>query len=495
MKTFSYKNIHWHTGNEEAVISCLNLPFSHTVKENRVREVYFCAESPEATARYFVKMAKPERSFRKVKTLFRNKSRSEFQSFELLKAQGIPVVEYVAWGKKGQEGFLITEALYDYQEMSDLFKNSSPLENLKITEAVTDLLIGLINHDLFHPDFHFGNMMGRWQECQMEIRLLDVYGVVRKKSTMKEKFAMLRLVIERFKSLSPLDSKKLFAKISCCLAMDFDQWHPLYLKEVRKEFSTLFRKRVGKLFKKSSFINLEKSESGIFLCYNKEPYHVPFYEKALANHKVAVATQSRAKGWLKTDTKRRVSRYQEGSEHSIVVKEFVKPGRFGRYSADARSWAGKFGTIQYSIPSTIYHAWLKTSDGKAYIFMEDLGDLSFTTAFQQAIVNKDQSNKRMLIHNFARFFANLHCLGIYHRDLKTDNFMVCGEHLKLIDLDDVTYAKNICQRRKIKNLQQAYNTLPTAIGNLEKLQLLAAYKRYGHKSRQEIRTMLEALDL
>jgi hypothetical protein len=73
--------------------------------------------------------------------------------------------------------------------------------------------------------------------------------------------------------------------------------------------------------------------------------------------------------------------------------------------------------------------------------------------------------------------------------------MVVHNQLKLIDLDDISYGSEVSPRRRIKNFQQVYNTLPKATPQAVKLRLLAHYKQYTNTSRKTIRTMANAIDL
>lgn len=493
METFNYNSITWY-GSPELVKESLSLPFKQTVKQNRMREVYFTAKSEKTAPQYFIKSTKPEHGFRKIKSLFRNKSQQEFESFLLLKAKNIPVVDYVGWGKKKQESFLITKALNDYQEVSDFSQSLTYSEQVEFYNTVTDFIIQLIDHNIYHPDFHFGNIMVKMVNQKPELCLLDVYGIVERKLTTQQKLYMFQVLLNSISKLQLIDQKKIHTKISESLNLPLDDYFSLYFNNLKKANRTLLHKRIGKLFKSSSFIDIHLRSCGDFYCYNKAPYDVDFFEKALENHKRVIKTEDPEQGWLKTDKKRRVSRYKTASD-TVIVKEFVSPGKFGRFSADARSWASHFGTVQYCIPATTYHAWLKTEDGKAYIFMQDLGDLSYTKSLEMAISEKRTTLQKQHLADLARLVGNLHNLGVYHRDLKTDNFIYHQGALKLIDLDDITYGKEVNTRRRIKNLQQVYNTLPTNATLLVKLGLLANYRRYTRISRQAIRAMAAAIDL
>ena len=493
METFVYHNINWQ-GSPELVKASLALPFEKTVKQNRMRKVYFTAASENAVPQYFIKETKPERGFRKIKSLLRNKSKQEFESFQLLRAKNIPVVDYIAWGEKGQNSFLITKALSDHQEMADYFNHLPYTQEVEVYYTIADLIIQMVEQDIFHPDFHFGNIMVKTVDQKPQLCLLDVYGVVEKKMTTKQKLFMFSVLISAISSLSFKDRIIILRKISNTLSLAFNAFFTLHINELKRTNRLFLRKRIGKLFKSSSFIDIHLRETGDYFCYNKAPYDVDFFEKALVNHKQVIETENREKGWLKTDKKRRVSRFRIG-EKSVVVKEFVAPGKLGRFAADARSWAGHFGTVQYNIPATTYHAWLKTDDGRAYIFMQDLGDLSYTRALENALAENNPSEQKRLVDGLARLMGNLHNLGVYHRDLKTDNFMINQGTLKLIDLDDITYGKEVNNRRRIKNFQQVYNTLPTNTTQRVKLGLLANYRRYTRISRQTIRLMAVAIDL
>ncbi len=213
-------------------------------------------------------------------------------------------------------------------------------------------------------------------------------------------------------------------------------------------------------------------------------------EAAVAFHQSTKASDPMR---LKTDRKRVLTRYV-GDGFSCVVKEFVRQP-WKPMLADRRSWRSAYGMECYGLPASRYLAWKQTRGGSSYILMEDLGDRNLSDELARAVGLPSPREYSDLLAKAAALVGWMHLAGVYHRDLKTDNFMLvepeAGEaQLKLIDLDAVSFSGPLGIKRIVRNVQQFMNTLPKTMTSRQALRGAVYYRRMTGVSKNRIRLIL-----
>ncbi len=120
--------------------------------------------------------------------------------------------------------------------------------------------------------------------------------------------------------------------------------------------------------------------------------------------------------------------------------------------------------------------------------------------------------RRGLARLLGRFIGSMHSRGVFHSDLKTCNIVVSGPdpspeegsdpstaegsplaypsgtiQFSLLDYDDVTFARDVSDKKRIKNLIQIFLSTPVAIKASQDLLFLDEYALHAGLSRNQKR--------
>lgn len=85
------------------------------------------------------------------------------------------------------------------------------------------------------------------------------------------------------------------------------------------------------------------------------------------------------------------------------------------------------------------------------------------------------------IRNFAQAISRLHQEGIYHSDLKANNILICDQttyksgKFYYLDLDRVSFKRNVSLRRRIKNLAQLNAAMPAVMTRTDRMRFFRYY--------------------
>jgi len=124
--------------------------------------------------------------------------------------------------------------------------------------------------------------------------------------------------------------------------------------------------------------------------------------------------------------------------------------------------------------------------------------------------------KRGITRLLGRFIGSMHANGVFHSDLKTCNIVVSEDdpspedvtnsghwrplhpcrpiRFSLLDYDDVTFAGDVSNRRRVKNLVQIFLSMPSAINGGDRLRFLSEYALHaGLNGSQKRKIALEVL--
>ncbi len=116
--------------------------------------------------------------------------------------------------------------------------------------------------------------------------------------------------------------------------------------------------------------------------------------------------------------------------------------------------------------------------------------------------------KRGLARLLGRFVGSIHSRGVFHSDLKTCNIVVSGQgtspkaapdlatpsasplaspsntvNFALLDYDDVTFSREVSDKKRIKNLVQIFLSTPVAVKAAQRLLFLDEYALHAGLSR------------
>ena len=169
---------------------------------------------------------------------------------------------------------------------------------------------------------------------------------------------------------------------------------------------------------------------------------------------------------IKRDTKRNVSEVAPRGQ-KVIVKEFKKPGPWGKYAPDHRSWLANWRLELSGFPVPQYLGWLKAKSGPAFLVMEYIEGALFSDALLAAALKPEPANHQELDLLFAAqrdLLERLHRWGIVHEDFKTQNIIVNWKDgrfvLTLIDNDAVLFGQVPGRKEWLRNLRHIRDTLP-----------------------------------
>ncbi len=163
------------------------------VKHNPVREVF-------KSAGYFIKL-----DYRKFHTFTH-----EFNIAQALNRAGIPVVEHLAYGRLGNENFLITRELAYSVTVEEFL--STATDTKAFLNGFTDLMTLWQNSNFVHTDPHFGNLL-RTPASSLPV-LVDVHDVKRRIFPWRKRSDISRFIFNLRGRIEHSAILELFAKFN-----------------------------------------------------------------------------------------------------------------------------------------------------------------------------------------------------------------------------------------------------------------------------------------
>ena len=166
------------------------------VKHNPVRDVF-------KTNGYFIKL-----DYRKFHTFTH-----EFNIAQSLNKAGIPVVEHLAYGRSGNENFLITRELAHSIPVDEFLNTTSDTETF--LNGFTELMTMWQNSNFVHTDPHFGNLL--LSPTSTLPVLVDVHDVKRRIFPWKKRSDISRFIFNLRGKVEHTVMLELFAKFNVTL--------------------------------------------------------------------------------------------------------------------------------------------------------------------------------------------------------------------------------------------------------------------------------------
>jgi tRNA A-37 threonylcarbamoyl transferase component Bud32 len=466
---------------------------STTVKQNPKRTVS-CVNAPPLSYRVYIKHDHPTSPRDRVKNLWRCKAKQEFKAALALSQAGVPVTPALAWGRQGKDSYLVTRELSDTQEFKNVWEacRENPDRRQQFLQGLAEFLRALFTAGVVHPDMHAGNVLGQIDGERIRFFLVDVYGVALRAPLGKASRQALAVWLAGWIHELTDCEKTLFQTACTGLAPKAAN---VFWQGVKQRQTQVAGKhwpsRRAKLLKNSSLCERRQAPHGSWQLFRAFPLKAA--ESAVLQHRQNIQNQTNI---LKIDRKRQLTRVVfEG--RTLVVKEFRRPGPWGRWRSDCRSWLNTYRLKTYGLPAAQCLAWLKHDDGQGFLILEDVGDQNLASALAQATTPRQQ---RVWLHHGARLVAWLHQSRIVHGDLKLSNMMVLEAPrnpqmpLSLIDSDSIRFNQHVTPASRAKNLHQMLDTFPAKFGLVFRLRFLACYRREAGLSRAEMRRVRTKLE-
>jgi tRNA A-37 threonylcarbamoyl transferase component Bud32 len=457
-----------------------------TVKQNPKRTVS-CVSAPSLGYRVYIKHDHPMSPRDRIKNLWRCKAKREFQAAQALSQAGVPVTPALAWGRQGKDSYLVTRELSDTREFKDVWEDcrENPDRRQQFLKGLAEFLQALFTAGVVHPDMHAGNVLGQIDGEQIRFFLVDVYGVALRAPLGEASRQALAVWLAGWTQELTDRENEVFQTTCTGLGPEAASafWQGVKQRQTQVA-GKHWPSRKAKLLKNSSLCERRQAPHGAWQLFRAFPLKAA--DAAVLQHRQNLQNQTNI---LKIDRKRQLTRVTfEG--RTLVVKEFRRPGPWGRWRSDCRSWLNTYRLKTYGLPAAQCLAWLKHDDGRGFLILEDVGDLDLHRALRDA---QESPRQRELLHFAARLAAWLHQSRIVHGDLKLSNMMVLKAPrnpqmpLSLIDSDSIRFNQRLTAARRAKNLCQMLGTFPPSLGAVARLRFLAYYRRETGLSRAEMR--------
>jgi tRNA A-37 threonylcarbamoyl transferase component Bud32 len=464
------------------------------VKQNSRRRVYYLpASSPDATGHY-LKCDHPTSLRYRLRARFWVKAQREFCSAAALAEAGVPVVDCVAWGRRGSGTFLLSRECKGGKPLREAWQTcrSDRGRRAQFLSGLGNFLGAMCRARISHPDLHTENVLVVEANGTFEFVLVDIYGVrVGVRWGRRSRDAILGLAAALGREVTLPESERLMLSVGVSPSEALPEWRRqlwCFFNDQRKRWPG----RRRRMLTSSSLCEREENAQGTWLL--RPDLSVDEAGQAVDLHRANTAED---RGILKRGSKRQLSRVRVGGR-ALVVKEFFNVGWRGLWRPDRAAWLNAYRLGLALVPAARCFGWLRARDGNGFLVFEDLGPLTL----EHALGREGASVHRLeLLSAAGKLTAWLHAARIVHRDLTAANFLVVPGPpdsplpLKLIDYDRIRlYRRNCPQSRRVHNLVQLFELLLPSTGRRERLRLLAAYRRQMGDDRAAFRRLLEDLE-
>lgn len=198
-RTFKIDGWTWHRVEPRLVMPWFadreRLRQENAVKGNELRDVF--RVEIEGVG-YYVKYHHPDSFLQRVRSGLVSKAKQEFNTARRLGQLGIPVAEPVGWGGRGSRSMLLTREVSGTMSAREYWfgpTGSKATARKHFLNELGLLLKRLLAENIYHPDFHLGNLLVAAARRTCQLTLVDVYGVTMSEPLdEKQRFAMLRMV-------------------------------------------------------------------------------------------------------------------------------------------------------------------------------------------------------------------------------------------------------------------------------------------------------------
>lgn len=442
------------------------------VKRNRRRVVYRC-QPPGGGLAVYVKEDVPHGLFDRAKSLFRCKAEWEFRSLAAIGAAGLPTIKPLGWAQLPGGGLLATEEMPGQSFNNALYQ--TPAERTMGSErfrwGLAELLHRMLQAGLAHPDMHGGNLMLDWVAGEPVFALVDLYGArLRPSLGCAAKWRLIRWLFPHLQQLTDRDRGAMLQHI---VAGDPDAENLGHWPELAACWAGLMRKKWRgwrkHVLRSCSVCERTADAQGIWLVRRNAATPAELAQ-ILATYRSLQPTEG-------GEATRRMARMGG----TVVVKEYSR-GEQGR-----RAWLATMRTA-HLVPVAPGLGWLRTPDGRSYLFQRDPGGATLADHLRQP-KPADWAN---WLKQAANILACLHLCHCYHADLRLDNWTVAPDgRVMLLDCDDVRQFRRFPEWAREGNLRQLAESCPPSVSKRDKLRFLTLYGRQFNVSPAHLRRLAE----
>jgi len=402
---------YWLAGDEQ---------FCTLVKHHYKRSVYALRTPQDAKPAVFLKHLHPPSWTAILKNVSSPRVLREYQTGKALAQLGLPVPEPLACAWKAGHSILLTRAVPNAQKGAELWYRvrDIPARRRQYLRGLSRFLSRLLESKVWHTDLHLGNVLAVEQEQVTEFYLVDLDEVrLLDRLSRAQKRTMLELLTVFRQDLSADEVRE-------ALRVSFPHepvsqldalWQELCHRTVAKTHRRWANRR-KELVRNSSICQKLQSPEGTWLL--RRGFDVRTAASILRNVRDLSA---QTKTLLKESGERRVFRVRlHGTPY--VVKEFLHPGRWRRFSADCQSWFQNWRLEMYGIPIVKCLAWCRASNGHGYLISEYISGVPYDRTFAQS---KDSPMRQTYLTTcLGALLQQLSLYGIGVQNLQTQHLVV-----------------------------------------------------------------------
>ena len=451
----------------------------HVVKESKWRRAALV--TLPAGQEIFLKIDKTKDWLETLKYLILpSKARKEWFVAYGLRRQRLPVPRPLGWIEKVRRGSVV-ESLYLSEVVGTGESASEQLESLQ-NESGVRLFAETVKrfHDagLTHNDLHIGNFL--W--VRGILFLTDLHNAsIRKAISLKQRLWNITHLFHSLRSFWSEKEQRTFLEIYFEREAGPLKKMEVSLEVIHHGMDRLQRRqwqsRTKRCLKNSTEFSFEKE--GSLTCFRRKDFTLEEVKAVVEGHQNVV--RENPEGLTKHSPKVIVSLTQRGDK-KFAVKHFRYPHLSNRLkdllrkSKGRKAWIGGNGLKARGISSVQPLAlvernhWLGPKE--SFFLMETLeGSQELDRYILQGL--GDFKRKRIFIRAFAGWLADLYHKGIYHKDMKTCNFLVYEKQTSwdfyLLDLEDVKFGQRVTKRKLFKNFFQLNTSTPRIISRTDRL--------------------------
>lgn len=443
---------------------------SHTtviVKENAARVVRRVA--PKEGPAYFVKEFRERSLAGRLRRLVADRARHEYRILERLREAGVGAAVPVAWGVRGTRSFLVTEEIAGARVLRDeVERPSTPSDRRLFLKALGAFVRSIHDAGVRDDDLHLGNILLTGTLGWPNLFLIDVHrAVIDRDVSRAERCAGLGFLLHSMQSFFGLSDR-----IRLLRAYWGSEYSRAVALDVRHEFDEAreryARSRAARATETgTAFV----AKGGTYL---RRPLELAQARQLLNTPPLReVKAVGRRRLWL-IDASRFVREDPRAAAiwrnaHALDVRGIATP----------RLWACE--------GSRVMGEWIPDA--------EPLNEF-----LERRLPGWRPSRRREFGFRLARFVRSLHEAGAFHHDLKANNVLVRGDgegwQFLVIDVDRVTFTREVPRDRRIFNLAQLNAALGGAVTVGDRLAFYRAYagrrKDWLRDERGRVRAIMKA---
>jgi len=449
------------------------------IKESKWRRAAFV--TLPAGQKVFLKIDKSKDGLEYLKYLFLpSKARKEWSVAYKLRGRELPVPRPLGWIEQGRWGS-VEESLYLSEALGAGVSGAEQLDTLR-SESMVRPLAETVKcfHDagLTHNDLHIGNFL--W--VNGALFLTDLHSAsIHKALSLKRRLWNITHLFHSLRSFWWEKEQRAFLEIYFGKEVGPLQKMEPFLQHIHHGMDRLqrrqWRSRTKRCLKNSTEFSFEKE--GDLTFFRRKGFLLDELKTIVEGHRSLI--REKPEGLTKHSPSIIVSVTQRGDK-KLAVKHFRYPHIWDRLkdllrrSKGRKAWMGGNGLKARGISSVLPLALVEANPWlgpKESFFLMETWDQS--QELDRYILQGlgDFKRKKVFIQSFAGWLADLYNKGIYHKDMKTCNFLVHETQnfwdFYLLDLEDVRFGQRVTERKLFKNFFQLNTSTPGIISRSDRL--------------------------